>query len=71
MKQIVVLNLLCNYLRSWTVSEVWDTLIKIQDRLIERFDATGTEVFEPGMARFNQPGWINRDRKSTRLNSSH
>ena len=42
------------------MSEVWDTLIKIQDRLIERFDATGTEVFEPGMARFNQPGWINR-----------
>ena len=42
------------------MSEVWDTLIKIQDRLIERFDATGTEVQEPGMDRFNQPGWINR-----------
>jgi phycocyanobilin:ferredoxin oxidoreductase len=42
------------------MSEVWDTLIKIQDRLIERFDATGTEVEEPGMDRFNQPGWINR-----------
>ena len=42
------------------MSEVWDTLIKIQDRLIERFDATGTEVEEPGMNRFNQPGWINR-----------
>ena len=24
------------------MSEVWDTLIKIQDRLMERFDATGT-----------------------------
>ena len=42
------------------MSEVWDTLIKIQDRLIERFDATGTEIEEPGMDRFNQPGWINR-----------
>ena len=42
------------------MSEVWDTLIKIQDRLIERFDATGTEVEELGMDRFNQPGWINR-----------
>lgn len=42
------------------MSEVWNTLIQIQDRLIERFDATGTEVAEPGMDRFNQPGWINR-----------
>ena len=25
------------------MSEVWNTLIKIQDRLIERFDATGTD----------------------------
>jgi hypothetical protein len=42
------------------VSEVWNTLIKIQDRLIERFDATGQEYNEMGMDRFNQPGWINR-----------
>ena len=42
------------------MSEVWNTLIRIQDRLIERFDATGTEIAEPGMDRFNQPGWINR-----------
>lgn len=42
------------------MSAVWDTLISIQDRLIERFDASGTEVEEPGMARFNQPGWVNR-----------
>ncbi len=42
------------------MSDVWNTLIKIQDRLIERFDATGTEIQEPGMDRFNQPGWLNR-----------
>ena len=42
------------------MSEVWETLIEIQDRLIDAFDATGTEVEEPGMDRFNQPGWINR-----------
>jgi hypothetical protein len=53
------------------VSEVWDTLIKIQDRLIERFDATGTEVFEPGMARFNQPGWINRVWSSDSYRRAH
>lgn len=34
--------------------------MQIQDRLIERFDATGTEIQEPGMDRFNQPGWLNR-----------
>ena len=42
------------------MSDVWNTLVKIQDRLIERFDATGTEIQEPGMDRFNQPGWLNR-----------
>jgi hypothetical protein len=53
------------------VSEVWDTLIKIQDRLIEHFDATGTEVFEPGMDRFNQPGWINRVWSSDNYRRAH
>ena len=42
------------------MSKVWDTLIEIQHLLEESFDNTGTEVFEPGMDRFNQPGWINR-----------
>jgi hypothetical protein len=42
------------------VSEVWNTLITIQDYLIKKFEETGTEVTEPGMDKFNQPGWINR-----------
>ena len=42
------------------MSEVWETLIEIQDRLIDAFDKTGTEIQEPGMDRFNQPGWLNR-----------
>lgn len=41
-------------------SNVWDTLIGIQHLLERSFDETGTEVFEPGMDRFNQPGWVNR-----------
>ena len=41
-------------------SNVWDTLIEIQQLFEERFNATGTEIFEPGMDRFNQPGWVNR-----------
>lgn len=32
----------------------------IQALLEESFDRTGTESFEPGMDRFNQPGWVNR-----------
>jgi len=41
-------------------SKVWDTLINIQHLLENEFGRTGTEIFEPGMDRFNQPGWINR-----------
>ena len=53
------------------MSEVWEALIKIQDRLVEKFEATGTEVFEPGMARFNQPGWINRVWSSDTYRRAH
>jgi phycocyanobilin:ferredoxin oxidoreductase len=42
------------------MSKVWDTLIEIQNLLEENFARTGKEIFEPGMDRFNQPGWINR-----------
>ena len=41
-------------------SNVWNTLIEVQHLLESKFDETGTEIFEPGMGRFNQPGWINR-----------
>ena len=42
------------------MSQIWDTLIDIQHLLESKFDETGTEIFEPGMERFNQPGWVNR-----------
>ena len=42
------------------MSQVWDTLINVQQLLEKRFNETGTEVFESGMDRFNQPGWLNR-----------
>ena len=42
------------------MSQVWETLIDIQHLLEDSFDKTGTEIFEPGMDRFNQPGWVNR-----------
>ena len=53
------------------MSEVWNTLIEIQDRLIDAFDATGQEIHEPGMDRFNQPGWINRIWQSDSYRRAH
>jgi phycocyanobilin:ferredoxin oxidoreductase len=52
-------------------SKVWDTLIEIQHLLEESFDRTGSEVFEPGMDRFNQPGWVNRVWTSDRYRRAH
>ena len=41
-------------------NKLWDTLIEIQHLLEDSFNATGKEIQEPGMDRFNQPGWVNR-----------
>lgn len=40
-------------------SKVWDTLIGIQEYLEMAFHKTGWLKHEPGMERFNQPGWVN------------
>ena len=53
------------------MSEVWTALTKMQDRLINRFNETGNEVFESGMNRFNQPGWINRVWTSDKIRRAH
>lgn len=42
------------------MSQVWHTLTNIQKLLDENFSKTGIEVNEPGMDRFNQPGWVNK-----------
>lgn len=42
------------------MSAVWQTLTEIQDLFEDHFDRTGLEIKEPGMDRFNQPGWVNR-----------
>jgi hypothetical protein len=53
------------------VSKVWDTLIEIQHLLESEFGRTGTEIFEPGMDRFNQPGWVNRVWTSDNYRRAH
>lgn len=52
-------------------SNVWDTLIGIQDMLVNKFSSTGEEISEPGMERFNQPGWINRVWTSENYRRAH
>lgn len=52
-------------------SNVWDTLISIQHLFEEQFERTGTEIQEPGMDRFNQPGWINRVWTSKKYRRAH
>ena len=41
-------------------NDVWDTLVKVQTYFESAFDKTGMPVAEPGMDRFNQPGWMNK-----------
>jgi phycocyanobilin:ferredoxin oxidoreductase len=53
------------------MSQVWHTLTGIQQLLESKFEATGTEIFEPGMDRFNQPGWINRVWTSNNYRRAH
>jgi len=52
-------------------SKVWDTLIDIQHLLEDSFNRTGTEIQEPGMDRFNQPGWVNRVWTSSSYRRAH
>lgn len=40
-------------------SKVWDTLIGVQEYFEMAFHKTGWLKHEPGMERFNKPGWVN------------
>lgn len=53
------------------MSEVWDTLIKLQNDLITKFDNSGTEIYEDGMDKFNKPNWINRVWTSNKYRRAH
>lgn len=53
------------------MNNVWNTLIEIQNLLEAKFNETGREIHEPGMDRFNQPGWVNRVWSSDRYRRAH
>jgi phycocyanobilin:ferredoxin oxidoreductase len=52
-------------------SNVWDTLIEVQTYFEKSFSRTGKVIFESGMDRFNQPGWINRVWSSDTYRRAH
>ncbi len=53
------------------MSKVWDTLIEIEKFFESEFYATGSIIHEPGMDRFNQPGWINKVWMSSQYRRAH
>lgn len=53
------------------MSEVWNTLISLQNDLISRFDNSGTEIYEHGMEKFNKKNWINRVWTSNSYRRAH
>ena len=53
------------------MSDVWDTLIEIENYFESKFYATGSIIEEPGMHRFNQPGWVNKVWASSQYRRAH
>ncbi len=53
------------------MSKVWDTLIEIEKYFEQKFYETGSIINEPGMDRFNQPGWINKVWMSSQYRRAH
>ena len=53
------------------MSNVWDTLTEVQQYFESQFYATGSIINEPGMDRFNQPGWVNKVWQSSVYRRAH
>ena len=54
-----------------TTSNVWETLIQVQKYFESKFYETGSIIHEPGMDRFNQPGWVNKVWASSLYRRAH
>jgi len=50
---------------------IWEKLIKCKDEIIEVLDKHLVEYNEPGMERFNRPGWTNRTWSSMSVRRAH
>ena len=50
---------------------IWERLIKLEKEIIEVLDEHLVEYKEPGMDRFNRPGWTNRTWSSMSVRRAH
>ena len=50
---------------------IWERLIKLEKEIIEVLDKHLTEYKEPGMDRFNKPGWTNRTWSNMNIRRAH
>jgi hypothetical protein len=50
---------------------IWDRLIRLEKDIIEVLDRTCTEYKEPGMEKFNKPGWTNRTWSNMSVRRAH
>ena len=50
---------------------IWERLIKLEKEIIEVLDKHLTEYIEPGMDRFNKPGWTNRTWSNMSIRRAH
>ena len=53
------------------MSEIWDTLIHLEEKFVDELDYYGHRVDEEGMERFDQPGWINLVWASDKFRRAH
>ena len=50
---------------------IWDRLIKLEKEIIKVLDTHLVEYKEPGMDRFNKPGWTNRTWSNMSIRRAH
>ena len=50
---------------------IWERLIKLEKEIIEVLDTHLVEYKEPGMDRFNKPGWTNRTWSNMNIRRAH
>ena len=50
---------------------IWERLIKLEKEIIEVLDKHLVEYSEPGMDRFNKPGWTNRTWSNMNIRRAH
>ena len=50
---------------------IWERLIKLEEEIIGVLDKHLTEYNEPGMDRFNKPGWTNRTWSNMSIRRAH